>query len=398
MRAHVRPAVPRRARTGHGRGVGGARPRGDDRRRRHRRRARRPRCRRPGGGGSSGPRHLAWAIASPVELPIEQMPARPWHDHHAAGDRADRRRVGGRARRHPPHAPPHAPPSCSSSGGPTPRRAATSTAPCAGWPAARSTSSPGASGRRGRGTTSSLSPDRIQLLRELVARYRHADEVYERVGVLGRAVAGPGRPVLRAVGHRQDAGRRDHRRRARASTCSSSTSRRSSASTSARPRRTSTRSSTPPRPATSCCSSTRPTRCSASARRSRTPATATPTSRCPTSCSASRPTTGWSRWPPTSSATSTTRSCAGSTCASSSRSPDEAERKAIWEHNLPARAPVAADVDVAFLARQFELSGGSIRNAALQAAFLAAAGDGVDRHGLPRRAASAASTRSSAAC
>ena len=31
---------------------------------------------------------------------------------------------------------------------------------------------------------------------------------------------------------------------------------------------------------------------------------------------------------------------------------------------------------MAFLARQFELSGGSIRNAALQAAFLAAAGDG----------------------
>jgi hypothetical protein len=52
--------------------------------------------------------------------------------------------------------------------------------------------------------------------------------------------------------------------------------------------------------------------------------------------------------------------------------PDEAERKAIWDHNLPGQAPVAADVDTAFLARQFELSGGSIRNAAIQAAFLAA--------------------------
>ncbi len=57
--------------------------------------------------------------------------------------------------------------------------------------------------------------------------------------------------------------------------------------------------------------------------------------------------------------------------------PDEAERKAIWEHNMPGRAPVGADADITFLARRFELSGGSIRNAALQAAFLAAAGDGV---------------------
>ena len=53
--------------------------------------------------------------------------------------------------------------------------------------------------------------------------------------------------------------------------------------------------------------------------------------------------------------------------------PDEAERKAIWEHNFPPTAPLAADVDTAFLARQFEMSGGSIRNAALQSAFLAAA-------------------------
>ncbi|MET0577281.1 MAG: ATP-binding protein [Ilumatobacteraceae bacterium] len=58
-------------------------------------------------------------------------------------------------------------------------------------------------------------------------------------------------------------------------------------------------------------------------------------------------------------------------------SPDEAERKAIWEHNLPARAPIGSDVDLAFIARQFELTGGSIRNATLQAAFIAAAGSGV---------------------
>ena len=36
-----------------------------------------------------------------------------------------------------------------------------------------------------------------------------------RVGVLGDAVTRPGRAVLGAVGHRQDAGRRDRRRRAR---------------------------------------------------------------------------------------------------------------------------------------------------------------------------------------
>jgi AAA+ superfamily predicted ATPase len=57
--------------------------------------------------------------------------------------------------------------------------------------------------------------------------------------------------------------------------------------------------------------------------------------------------------------------------------PDEAERKAIWEHNIPAGAPLAADVDLAFLAARFELSGGSIRNASLQAAFLGAARDGI---------------------
>jgi hypothetical protein len=53
--------------------------------------------------------------------------------------------------------------------------------------------------------------------------------------------------------------------------------------------------------------------------------------------------------------------------------PDEAERKAIWEHNLPTAAPLATDVDLAFLADRFDFSGGSIRNVTLQAAFLAAA-------------------------
>ena len=39
---------------------------------------------------------------------------------------------------------------------------------------------------------------------------------------------------------------------------------------------------------------------------------------------------------------------------------------------LPAAAPVAPNLDIAGLARRFEMSGGYIRNAALRAAFLAA--------------------------
>ncbi len=53
--------------------------------------------------------------------------------------------------------------------------------------------------------------------------------------------------------------------------------------------------------------------------------------------------------------------------------PEEPERRAIWQHNLPAAAPLADDVDLDFLARQFPLTGGAIRNAALQGAFIAAA-------------------------
>jgi hypothetical protein len=39
---------------------------------------------------------------------------------------------------------------------------------------------------------------------------------------------------------------------------------------------------------------------------------------------------------------------------------------------LPEEAPIEADVDVEFLAAQFKLSGGGIRNASVAAAFLAA--------------------------
>jgi AAA+ superfamily predicted ATPase len=51
--------------------------------------------------------------------------------------------------------------------------------------------------------------------------------------------------------------------------------------------------------------------------------------------------------------------------------PLEAERLALWQHAIPPGAP-SKDIDWEFLARQFELSGGSIKGAALHAAFLAA--------------------------
>jgi len=51
--------------------------------------------------------------------------------------------------------------------------------------------------------------------------------------------------------------------------------------------------------------------------------------------------------------------------------PAEEERLTIWARNFPPGAPLG-DVDLPFLAKRFELSGGSIRNAAVHAAFLAA--------------------------
>ncbi len=51
--------------------------------------------------------------------------------------------------------------------------------------------------------------------------------------------------------------------------------------------------------------------------------------------------------------------------------PDEQERRAIWRLSFPPGAPMDG-IDLDFLARQFRISGGSIRNAALTAAFIAA--------------------------
>jgi AAA+ superfamily predicted ATPase len=52
--------------------------------------------------------------------------------------------------------------------------------------------------------------------------------------------------------------------------------------------------------------------------------------------------------------------------------PEADDREKIWRLVLPSQAPVDADVDIGFLATQFKLSGGAIRNCSLAAAFQAA--------------------------
>jgi hypothetical protein len=56
--------------------------------------------------------------------------------------------------------------------------------------------------------------------------------------------------------------------------------------------------------------------------------------------------------------------------------PDEPQRREIWRRSFPASAPTL-DLDLEFLARQFKIPGGAIRNAALAAAFLAAEAGGA---------------------
>lgn len=52
--------------------------------------------------------------------------------------------------------------------------------------------------------------------------------------------------------------------------------------------------------------------------------------------------------------------------------PDEAHRLRIWRSHLAAGAPLSANIDYAYLARELQLAGGSIRNIVLNSAFLAA--------------------------
>ena len=59
--------------------------------------------------------------------------------------------------------------------------------------------------------------------------------------------------------------------------------------------------------------------------------------------------------------------------------PDERHRELLWHAMFPPETPLGDDLDFPFLARQFALSGGNIKNAALSAAFLAAAEGSVVR-------------------
>jgi Winged helix domain, variant/ATPase family associated with various cellular activities (AAA) len=52
--------------------------------------------------------------------------------------------------------------------------------------------------------------------------------------------------------------------------------------------------------------------------------------------------------------------------------PDEEHRHALWHRSLPPSLPRADDLDLAFCAKAFELSGGNIRSVAVTAAYLAA--------------------------
>ena len=55
--------------------------------------------------------------------------------------------------------------------------------------------------------------------------------------------------------------------------------------------------------------------------------------------------------------------------------PDAAFRQEIYRRTIPENAPLAEDIDWAFLAEKFELSGGYIKNIVLSAAFMAAQED-----------------------
>ncbi|MGL4791078.1 MAG: ATP-binding protein, partial [Anaerotignaceae bacterium] len=52
--------------------------------------------------------------------------------------------------------------------------------------------------------------------------------------------------------------------------------------------------------------------------------------------------------------------------------PQEEERTKIWKNVFPANMPMGKDIDYEYLGRQFELAGGSIKNTAVSAAFMAA--------------------------
>ncbi|BAY84787.1 ATPase central domain-containing protein [Calothrix parasitica NIES-267] len=57
--------------------------------------------------------------------------------------------------------------------------------------------------------------------------------------------------------------------------------------------------------------------------------------------------------------------------------PDAKNRHLIWQRTFPENAPCSPDLDLEFLAQNFEITGANIRNIALSAAFLAADDGGI---------------------
>ena len=55
--------------------------------------------------------------------------------------------------------------------------------------------------------------------------------------------------------------------------------------------------------------------------------------------------------------------------------PDEEQREQLWRTHLPPTLPTTDDLDLADLARKYPLTGGSVKNCVMRAAFLAAAED-----------------------
>lgn len=63
--------------------------------------------------------------------------------------------------------------------------------------------------------------------------------------------------------------------------------------------------------------------------------------------------------------------------------PDAAAREVIWRQAFPDRAPLADDIDFGFLGRRLQLTGGTIQQIALHAAFAAVEGGSIEmRHVL----------------
>jgi DNA polymerase III delta prime subunit len=68
--------------------------------------------------------------------------------------------------------------------------------------------------------------------------------------------------------------------------------------------------------------------------------------------------------------------------------PEPPERERLWRSMLPQKAPSDSDISFPVLAKEFEISGGYIKNIALRAAFLAAEeGRAINMHLLRRAAA-----------